>query len=279
MLKQSFNSIQEGEFSLKDMIDFLIESWKKIAFFGMLGILSSVAYLWITPNQYQATAQIQMAKIIVNNNNNPLGINIEDPKLLLARLKLPTSYSNDEIKACGLSDQKFPAERLTSLAKFSEVKGVLSIIELKVNGPTKEVASVCAETLFKNIQASQNELIKPLILEAKTLLIKYQERLNNAQKLIERSDKSGVASSAAYLASRDEINFLTERVFQLNTLIASVDSRQAKLVSPVYVNESPVFPQKDISLIAGLISGLFLGLLLAFCEKGYAIYRSSYISK
>ncbi len=279
MLKQSFNSIQEGEFSLKDMIDFLIESWKKIAFFGMLGILSSVAYLWITPNQYQATAQIQMAKIIVNNNNNPLGINIEDPKLLLARLKLPTSYSNDEIKACGLSDQKFPAERLTSLAKFSEVKGVLSIIELKVNGPTKEVASVCAETLFKNIQASQNELIKPLILEAKTLLIKYQERLNNAQKLIERSDKSGVASSAAYLASRDEINFLTERVFQLNTLIASVDSRQAKLVSPVYVNESPVFPQKDISLIAGLISGLFLGLLLAFCEKGYEIYRSSYISK
>ena len=143
MSEQSFNSMQ-NEISLKDMIDFLVEYWKTIILAGILGLLSSMANLWMTPSEYQATAQIQMAQISAssnnnnNNNNNPLGVNIEEPKLLLARLKMPTAYTDIEIKACGLSNQHSSAETLISLAKFYEVKGVVSIIELKVSRPTKD---------------------------------------------------------------------------------------------------------------------------------------------
>lgn len=278
MSEQSFNPNFEEEISLKDIIDFLVESWKAILVSGFLGILVSAAYLIVTPNQYQATAQIQMAQISASNNNNynnPLGVNIEEPNLLLARLKLPTTYSDEVIKACGFENASSPAESLASSAKFSAVKGVGSIIELKINRDSKEIAINCAQALFESIKTSQNQIIKPYIEESKTLLVKYEARLANSQSLVSRADKSGAALSATYLANRDEVKFLTEEILRLNTFITTADTRQAKLVSPIYASDIAVFPKKIMSLIIGLMAGLFLGLLLVISKKALKNYKAA----
>ena len=276
MSDQNLNPIIEDEISLKDIVDFIVESWKTIVLTGLLGLVGSIIYLWVTPNQYQATAQLQMAQINSSSNiTNPLGINIENPSLLLVRLKLPSTYSALEIKACGLESSTAPSEALTAIAKFSAVKGVESMIELKINRDSKEDAITCAKSLFENIKASQNQLVKPYIEDAKTLLLRYQDRLNNSQSLVSRADKSGAVLSAAYLASRDEIKFLSEEILRLNTFITSADSRQAKLVSPIYASDTPVTPKKRIALIAGLFTGLFLGLLLMLGKRGYKAYKVS----
>lgn len=280
MSEQSFNQSFEDEISLKDIIDFLIESWKAILVTGFLGVLVSAAYLIITPNQYQATAQIQMAQVSASNNNNnnnnntnPLGVNIEEPNLLMARLKLPTTYSDEVIKACGFENASSPAESLASSAKFSAVKGVVSMIELKINRDSKEAAINCAQALFESIKTSQNQIIKPYIEESKALLVKYEARLANSQSLVSRADKSGSALSAAYLANRDEVKFLTEEILRLNTFITTADTRQAKLVSPIYAAEAPVFPKKIMSLIIGLIAGLFIGFLFVLIKKELKTYK------
>ena len=275
-INPNFNKNIEDEISLKDIVDFLVESWKAIVLTGILGLVVSIAYLWVAPNQYEATAQIQMAQISANNiNTNPLGVNIEEPNLLMARLKLPTTYSAEEIKACGFESSAAPSEALVSAAKFSTVKGAGSMIELKINRDNKEAAIACAQSLFENIKASQNEIIKPYTEEAKTLLVKYQDRLTNSQSLISQADKSGAALSAAYLANRDEVKFLTEEILRLNTFITIANTRQAKLVSPIYVSDFPVGPKKKIVLIAGLFAGLFLGFLLILGKRGYKSYKAS----
>lgn len=279
MSEHSFDSLQDDEISLKDIIDFLIESWKSIAVAGVLGIVGATTFLWVTPNQYQATAQIQMAQINANNNSNnnntnPLGVNIEEPNLLMARLKLPTTYSIQEIKSCGFEASKMPSESLANAAKFSAVKGVGSMIELKINRDSKEVAITCAQSLFENIKASQNQIIKPYIEEAKTLLIKYQARLSNSQTLVSRADKSGAALSAAYLANRDEVKFLTEEILRLNTFITTAETRQTKLVSPIYVSNKSVYPKKTMSLVVGLLGGLFSGLLYVIARRTWRNYKS-----
>jgi capsular polysaccharide biosynthesis protein len=280
MSENSYQQMTDDEISLRDIIDFLVESWKAIILTGLLGLVGSIAYLWVTPNQYQAIAQIQMAQITANSNSNsnsntsPMGVNIEDPILLMARLKLPTTYSAQEIKACSFESSATPSEALVAAAKFSVVKGVGSIIELKINRDNKEAAITCAQSLFEKIKASQNEIIKPYIEEAKTLLVKYQERLNNSQLLISLVDKSGAALSA-YLANRDEVKFLTEEILRLNTIISIADTRQAKLVSPIYVSDIPVAPKKRIALVTGLFAGLFLGLLLMLGKRGYNSYKVS----
>ncbi len=279
MSEQSFNTISEDEFSIENIIHFLAESWSKIMLFSLLGLVGSIVYLWVTPNQYQAIAQIQMAQISANNSNsnvngnNPLGVNIEDPNLLMARLKLPTTYSTQEIKACNFESTKASSEALVEAAKFSAVKGVGTIIELKINRGSKEIATACAQSLFENIKASQNEIIKPYIEEAKILLMKYQDRLSNSQSLISRADKSGAALSAAYLANRDEVKFLTEEILRLNAFIATADTRRTKLVSPIYVSDNPVFPKKKICLFVGFICGMFLGLVFFMAKKFMVIYK------
>jgi capsular polysaccharide biosynthesis protein len=277
MSNQNINSNIEDEISLKDIIDFLVESWKAIILTGLLGFVGSIAYLWVTPNQYQATAQIHVAQISANYNNNtsPLGINVEDLNLLIARLKLPTTYSAQENKACGLEPSAASSEALANSAKFSVVKDVGSMIELKINRDNKETAIACAQSLFEKIKTSQNEIIKPFIKEAETMLVKHQERLINSQSLVSRADKSGAALSAAYLANRDEVKFLTEEILRLNAFITTAHTRQAKLVSPIHVSDVPVGPKKIIALFAGLFAGFFLGLLLMLVKRGYKAYKVS----
>jgi hypothetical protein len=42
----------------------------------------------------------------------------------MARFKLPTTYSAQEIKACGFESTEGSAEKLVKIAIFSAVKGV-----------------------------------------------------------------------------------------------------------------------------------------------------------
>lgn len=190
------NQSLEDEISIKDIIDFLTESWKQIVAMGVIGILGALGFVFVVPSQYEATAQIKMAQIDNNNNNNntntntnPLGVNLESPSLLVARLKLPSSYSEAQIKACGLENKKYPAEELAELAKFSVLKGVDSIVELRIRHQSKNQAIICTQALFDHVRESQAQIMKPYIEEAKTLLLKYQVRLQEAQGLIARADK------------------------------------------------------------------------------------------
>lgn len=274
MSEQTFNEYPEDEISLKDIIDFLIESWKSILVTGVLGVIAAGAYIAVTPNKYEATAQIEMAKINNNNNSNPLGSNIEDPNLLIARMKSPSSYDQTSIVACGYEGKKQAAEILAKMVKVSLSKGT-QMVELKVTGLSQEQATQCVQSIFNNIKQSQEMIAVPIIEEAKTKLALYATRLQEAQTFISKADKSGSSMSAAYLSTRDEVKYLTDEMIRLNDLISSASTRSTKLVSPIYAPENKVSPKRAISLIAGLISGLFLGLVMMIGLRAYRSYKSS----
>jgi LPS O-antigen subunit length determinant protein (WzzB/FepE family) len=68
---------------------------------------------------------------------------------------------------------------------------------------------------------------------------------------------------------------MTDQTIQLNDLIASANSRQTKLVSPIYSPENKVSPKPEITLVAGLFAGLFFGLLLMLGKRSYKAYKAS----
>ena len=260
---------QDDEISLLDILRFLKGAYKTILVFGILGTVAAIAYLAITPKQYEATVQIAMAQISSTNNNNisPLGVNIEEPALLILRLSSPSSFTTEAKVACGLQDQANAALALTKAIKLTIPKGAANVVELKTFGGSQQVAQDCALGVFELIKTTQTQIAAPYFEEAKIKLADDQERLQKARDVVARSDKSGAAMSASYLSTRDEIRFLLDEISNLNNIVASNQNRSARMIAPIYAGDAPITPKKRMVLAAGLLGGLFLGLLIALARQ------------
>ncbi|QWD46243.1 hypothetical protein G6659_01640 [Polynucleobacter paneuropaeus] len=266
---------EQEEISLLDILRFLKSAYKVILVFGALGITLSIAYLAITPKQYEATAQIAMAQIgTANTNINPLGTNIEEPALLVSRMSLPTSYTPQTIAACGLDDSSNAGAILSKSIKLVPAKGVANVVELKTFGPSQEVAVSCANAIFELIKATQFLILMPYIDEAKMKLVDDAGRLAKAKDLVAKADKSGSVMSAAYLSTRDEIRYLLDEVTALKNVVTSNQNRATHLIAPIYASDLPISPKKSIALAGGLFGGLFLGLLIALTRQMIAGIKS-----
>ena len=268
-LSNASNGLDESEISLIDIIQFLKGAYKTILVFGVLGIAAAIAYLVITPKIYEATAQIVMAQISAANNNNinPLGINIEEPALMIARLSSPTSFTLAELAACGLEDKPDAPAALSKMIKLTLVKGVSNVVELKTFGLSPQAAEQCNLAIFELIKTTQSLIVTPFIAEAKVKLDDDIERLGKAKDFVAKADKSGSAIGAAYLSTRDEIRYLLDEITALKNVVTLNQNRATRLVSPIYASDIPIFPKKRNILAAGLFGGLFLGLLIAMGRK------------
>jgi uncharacterized protein involved in exopolysaccharide biosynthesis len=263
----------DAEISLLDIVLFLKKTYKTILLFGLFGLVLAIIYILITPKIYEASAQIAMAQIgAANNNNNnnnlnPLGINIEEPVLLVSRMSLPTSFPTQTISACGFDGSSEPGAALAKSMKLSLVKGVPNIVELKTVGPSPEAALGCASAIFELIKTTQSQIVTPYIEEARIKLADDEARLDKARELVSRADKSGSTMSVAYLSTRDEIRYLLDEITSLKNVVTSNQNRITHLVAPIYASDQPISPKKFITLVAGLMSGLFLGVLIALVRQ------------
>jgi hypothetical protein len=261
----------DQEIALIDILLFLKGAYKTILIFGVVGIAAAIVYLVVTPKKYEATAQIVMAQIgAANNNNNnlnPLGINIEEPALLVSRMSLPTSFSAQTVSSCGLDGMSEPGAALAKSMKLAPAKGVPNVVELKTVGPTPEAALGCASAIFELIKTTQSQILTPYIEEARIKLADDEARLDKAKDLVSRADKSGSAMGAAYLSTRDEIRYLLDEITSLKNVVTSNQNRITHLVAPIYVSDQPIFPKKRIALAAGLIGGLLLGVVIALVRQ------------
>ena len=262
------NSQKDDEISLIDILRFLKSAYKTILIFGAIGIALAIAYLAITPKQYEASAQIAMAQMgVANNNLNPLGTNIEEPALLISRLSTPTSFPEQTFGACGFDGKPDSSAALAKAIKLGPSKGVANVVELKTTGASPEAAKVCANAIFELIKTTQAQILTPYIDEAKIKLADDEQRLQKAKDFVARADKSGSAMGAAYLSTRDEIRYLLDEITSLKNVVISNQSRATHLIAPIYASDAPISPKKRMALLAGVFGGLFLGLLLALARQ------------
>lgn len=267
------------ELPLVAIVEFILEYWKTITGFTLLGIAGAGIYLWVVPKQYEAIAQIKMAQIVnsgtINSNLNPIGINIEESPALIARMSLPSAYTKESAALCGLKDKKNAETLIVKKVKFSIPKGVSGVVELKILDSSQDVAQACLNAVFQLIKSSQIQLTAPFIDETNKKLRLYEERLSRATQMIVKADRSGEAVGAVYLSTRDEIRYLFDQISNLQSIVAGKEMRVTQLTVPIYLNEEPVFPPKRKSLVVGLLLGGFLGLVLALAHKSYRCNRAA----
>lgn len=255
------------EISLIDIMRFLQGAYKAILILGAAGSVIAVAYLAVTPKQFEAVAQITMAQVgAAANSLTPLGANVEEPSLLIARLSQPTSFTSQVFSGCGMDESANPGITLAKSIKLAPPKGVANVVELKTFGKSPDEAFACAQAIFEFIKVTQAQIVAPYIEEAKTRLADDEGRLIKAKELVAKADKTGQPVGAVYLATRDEIRHLLDEISALKNVVTSSPKRSTRLIAPIYASEAPITPKKRIVLMVGLLGGLFLGLLLALAR-------------
>jgi len=277
---QSNTPLNQGdEISLLDLMLFLRRFWIIISITGFIGLVVSLTYVLKTPKQYEAIAQIQIAQIrtATNINSNPMGINIEEPGLLIARISIPTAFTPSTITACGLDGRDNAASILVKSMKLSQPKGAPGVVEIKIIGSNPDTLRECANAIFGLVKTFQDQLVAPYIAEANIKLTNNQTRLVSAKDFILKADKSGSAIGSAYLSNRDEIRYLLDEIATLQYIIASNTSRETRLVAPIYVGDLPISPKKQVTLSVGLLGGIFLGLLLALLYQIVCKFKAQQI--
>lgn len=276
---QQNGSVQYKEVNLIDVLVFLKGAYKSILICGILGFSLAIIYLILTPNRYEAVAQINMAQISFNNISNSnsnsnknnsisaLGVNSEEPALLIVRLASPASFTLEAIKACGHDNHPNAGLAVSNSIKLTIPKGSTNLVELKAFGPTPQEAKECAQAVFELIKTTQAQIAAPYIEDVKVKLADYEERLKNARGMVTKVDKSGQSISIAYLSTRDEIRFLSDEIAALKNQVILNQTLTTRLVAPIYNSETPIAPKKRLVLAVGLCGGLLLGLVLALSRQ------------
>lgn len=260
------------EISLSDVIEFFRSSWKLIISMGLIGLVIGIFFLFFAPKQYEAVGQIQMSQLGPKGGGrdilNPDGVNVEDPVLLIARFKLPSTYTSAEIEACGLKNQDDGSyESLAEVVKISPLKPTTTVVELKIKKSSPGLAKSCLEAIFERIKQTQEAIKEPYLIKARMKIVSSVSKQSSAKLILDRADKSGSALSAIYLSTRDEVKALQDEISILEGFIAYGEMHRTKLISPIYVSERPVSPKRKITIVFSLLAGLFVGILVAFIIK------------
>ena len=253
------NFSEETEFGLVNCLDFFKENGRSIFIFTLSGLLLGFLYFVITPPRYDAFAQIKMARF--GNSNT----DIENPAFLAARLSLPSTYSDEVWTTCEISAEDRTKEGLRKIVKIMPMKNVSSVVEIDLR-VTAEKAKQCAAAVFELVKRHQEGLALPFVEKIQGDLARAKEELDRARSTIDKLEKSNVLS-IGYLAQRDEIKYLNDRVHMLTDELKFYEINKTALATPIYAPTSPVYPKIAMNLSLGLCVGLLLGLFFSLIRR------------
>lgn len=254
------NFSEEAEFGLVNCLNFFKENGRSIFIFTLFGLLLGFLYFAITPPRYDAFAQIKMAQF---GNSR---VDVESPALLAARLSLPSSYSDEVFAVCDVKAEDRTREGLRKIITVVPMRNTSSVVEIDLRRTTAEKAKQCAAAVFELIKRQQEVVTLPFIEKIQEELARTKEQLDSARSVIDKLEKSNVLS-IGYLAQRDEIKQLNDRVHALSDELKFYEINKTALTTPIYAPTVPVYPKKVMNLSLGLFTGLLLGIFCALVRR------------
>jgi capsular polysaccharide biosynthesis protein len=276
MAKQSFNHSVEDEISLRDVINFLIQSWRIISISGVAGGLFATAYTFTEHPNYHATAAIQVAKV--------LGADVEASDLLLEKIKLPTYYSVTSYSACGLMAEPEPGVVIVENVTANLSKNQ-QIVNISYKADSRDGAHKCLGGIVNDIRDNQNNLARSIFKVEENKLIKLKKKLDaleNTQKtrfnkISELTSADSISSVVLFyltnLSAEAEINNLWTKVNNLEISLAESEIKETFFIAPIHVSKEKIFLKRGRFMASGLILGLTLGLLFMIGKRSWHTYK------
>ena len=271
----------ESELELKDIFNFIAASWKKMVIGGCIGLFCGIIFLLTTPKEYEGIVQVQMAQLVaignrIGNINNVPVVSVEEPNLLIDRLKIPSAYSEKMVSACGyeLDGQALGSYKLANaITPGTPPRGVKDVTAFKFRSTSPEVVKVCLEELYVMVKAQQEKITNGYAEVAGNQIKNAQSEIATLRDRMKNSADTPMGSWAYYF-NISEARRLSEQIENMQNFIELGKVQGTRLVGPVYVQAQPVYPRRLVSLAVGILAGIALTTLLLLLQKAYRALRT-----
>jgi uncharacterized protein involved in exopolysaccharide biosynthesis len=259
---------EDGLISLSDVSKFIQVNWKIITVSLTLSVTASIIYILSSSPLYEAIGQVRMSQvdmvILSNDSRSTLAVkNIEESALLVNRFSSPSVYTSEVFAACKLEKKV----GILDVIKVTPNKTIPSLVDLTTVGSSPKNAFDCAAAVFELMKSTQTQLIDQYITQTKHQLSDNTRRLDGLREQLIRAEKNSQTATATYLSTRDEFQYLLNERSMLETIVNSRRIRLISLITPIYVSEIPISPNKRFTLMVGMFGGFFLGIFLALAIK------------
>jgi hypothetical protein len=263
----------EDEISIIDILRFFIDGWKAMLSFTVIGALLGIGYVAIETPQYKATAIIVPA--FVN------GTQVETLVDLRRKLKIPTYYSSETYKACGLEDAvtngSALAETLVPTLKKDEALDQIEFISKSNDTNTNCLNSVLediridhanlAEPIIKASSAKLNGL-KQRLFEASALRDLYNDRILNMSLVNLNNFPAGILFYKSAMTEADtNVANLTNQINDLTTSFTEPHTQPTKFVKSIFTSNIQIDSKKMMKVMAAIFIGLFFSIIYLVGKK------------
>ena len=269
------------DISLVDIILFLKDGYKIIILFAFFGVAIAIAYMLFSTPKYEGVAQVGVAQIANISSRDdglkvsPIGLNIEEPALIISRLSSPSIYTSEQALACSVDGYKDPSLTLSKEIKATAIKGVNNALEIKVVSASPQIAKDCLNSVFQLVQKSQSEKMAPFLREVRAKLSVLQNRLDNMKALlIKGGNQLGGLNGVALIVSRDEMNQLTAEIGGLQTILDTDGLRATYWVAPPYASSYKIGPGRTMLTLFGFFGGALMGVIFLMLRHLISEFKS-----
>jgi hypothetical protein len=246
--------------SFLEILIFFKTGYKTIYISGFIGLVFSGIYLLFTPFLYEATVNVSMTRILLNNSS---WLNIEEPSALIVRASNSSNLQTELINVCGFDASGDVGGEFARYIKLSIPKPTPTAVEIRVFRPTRELAKVCADSIYQFIVKSQVEMGKSLSETSKAKnssdLAKIDKRLSEDRALVARSQNRD-SLTPTHFALFNQIRSLEDQRDLLLAVPQGEMMQQPPLNPSIYVSERPVHPKTVTNLAIGFLAGILLGI-------------------
>ena len=268
------NELQShDEISFWDVVDFFKKGWRWLAGGLLLGVACVAVFLVVMPKKYEAQALFQGAKV--------LGADLESSAQLIERLKFPTFYAPEQLKACDIPVDN-PAVVLAKRINPVLLKGT-NILQVSYQARSREMAIQCLDAVMDRVIDAQNKHSSAALEGAKRQMELTRVQLVEAERVQAMLDKRSMGSLdaadakfsqtvlllSATLSKKEEIQRLRKSVLEQMANLEPPYTQPAELIEPIYAPEPAVFPKKLPALAGGVFGGLMLGGLAFFVRRSW----------
>lgn len=264
------------DISFFEIFDALRNSHRTLILLVFLGLLAQTIRYYAADKVYEAKSLIQLSSLYLsqpqNNSANTSGEsfasgNSIDSAMLIALMRNPTTYTDELLQSCSGKDLDTPV-KVASSVSLTKYMGASSLLEMKIQAVSPEVALNCTKGVLKKIELFESSIRKPFYNNLNKRLQILGGRILETKKLINSNFNRGENSTISLVILLNDLSKLERDKDLLLSNLEGESEQFSHIIGEAYAASTPIGKSLRVYVFEGLVFGLLLGLIIIYINLG-----------